>query len=309
MGQSYLCPTMLRVDPSPDRKESMFGYIYKKDAAAIAVILALCLGVGTFFDYQISSALFNIGSMYGRFIEAAGELPFELTASVAGVVLVRSARPDSKTSKWLAVLGILVNVGLAGYEIVSSLRVGGKLIAAQLVLTFVLVIVSNLIVYRLTCTTEPDELIRWALMVLAVWVAQAIILNVIVKPLWSRPRMRVIEVTPGLNFQPWWVIGNPDKWTYVAAGVVKDGFKSFASGHTAHAAIGLMLAGLPAAAFKEKPSRRRVVFWTAAVVAALVAFGRIVIGAHFLSDVSCGFALVLALECLAARIAYPNGVQ
>ena len=247
--------------------------------------------------------------LYGRFIEAAGELPFELTASIAGVMLVRAVRPDSRGSKWLAALGILVNVGLTGYEIVSSLRVGGKLIAAQLVLTFVLVIAANLIVYRLTRTTEPDELTRWALMVLAVWIAQAIILNVIVKPLWSRPRMRVIEVTPGLNFQPWWVIGNPDKWTYIAAGVIKDGFKSFASGHTAHAAIGLMLAGLPAAAFKEKPSRRRVIFWAAAVIAALVAFGRIVIGAHFLSDVSCGFALVLALECLAARIAYPNGVQ
>ena len=206
-------------------------------------------------------------------------------------------------------LGILVNVGLAGYEIIGSLRVGGKLIALQLVLTFALVIAANFIAYRLTHGTAPDELTRWALMVLAVWAAQAIILNVIVKPLWSRPRMRVIEVTPGLNFQPWWVIGNPDKWTYIAAGVVKDGFKSFASGHTAHAAIGLMLAGLPVAAFKEKPSRRRVIFWAAAVVAALVAFGRIVIGAHFLSDVSCGFALVLALECLAARIAYPNGVQ
>ena len=240
---------MLRVDPSPDRKESMFGYIYKKDAAAIAVVLCLCLGVGSFFDYQISSALFNVGSMYGRFIEAAGELPFELTASAAGIMFVRSARPDSKTSKWLAVLGILVNIGLAGYEIVSSLRVGGKLIAVQLVLTFVLVIAANLVVYRLTRTTEPDELTRWALMVLVVWVAQAIILNVIVKPLWSRPRMRVIEVTQGLEFRPWWVIGNPDKWAYIAAGVAKDGFKSFASGHTAHAAIGLMLAGLPASGF------------------------------------------------------------
>ena len=224
-------------------------------------------------------------------------------------MLVRSARPDSKASKWLAALGVLINVGLVGYEIIGSLRVGGKLIAFQLVLTFTLVIAANFIAYRLTRTTEPDELTRWALMVLVVWVAQAIILNVIVKPLWSRPRMRVIEVTQGLEFQPWWVIGNPDKWAYIAAGVVKDGFKSFASGHTAHAAIGLMLAGLPATAFKEKPSRRRVVFWTAAVVAALVAFGRIVIGAHFLTDVSCGFALVLALECLAARIAYPSGVQ
>lgn len=287
----------------------MFGYIYKKDVAIVAVVLAFCLLVGSFFDYQISSALFNSSSLFGRFIEAAGELPFELTASVAGVMLVRSARPDSKASKWLAALGILINVGLIGYEIIGSLRVGGKLIAVQLVLTFVLVIAANLIAYRLTRDTDPDDLTRWALMVLAVWVAQAIILNVVVKPLWSRPRMRVIEVTPGLNFQPWWVIGNPDKWSYIAAGVIKDGFKSFASGHTAHAAIGLMLAGLPAAAFTEKPSRRRMVFWAASLVAALVAFGRIVIGAHFLTDVSCGFALVLALECLAARIAYPHGVQ
>lgn len=287
----------------------MFGYIYKKDVAIVAVILAFCLLVGSFFDYQISSALFNSSSLFGRFVEAAGELPFELTASVAGVMLVRSARPDSKASKWLAALGILINVGLVGYEIIGSLRVGGKLIAFQLVLTFTLVIAANVIAYRLTRDTDPDDLTRWALMVLAVWAAQAIILNVIVKPLWSRPRMRVIEVTPGLNFQPWWVIGNPDKWSYIAAGVIKDGFKSFASGHTAHAAIGLMLAGLPAAAFTEKPSRRRVVFWVAAAVAALVAFGRIVIGAHFLTDVSCGFALVLALERLAARVAYPHGVQ
>lgn len=50
----------------------MFGYIYKKDVAIIAAVLCLCLGVGSFFDYQISSALFNIGSMYGRFVEAAG---------------------------------------------------------------------------------------------------------------------------------------------------------------------------------------------------------------------------------------------
>lgn len=78
----------------------MFGYIYKKDVAIIAVVLCLCLGVGSVFDYQISSALFNIGSMYGRFIEAAGELPFELTASVAGVMLVRSA--SSSTLAWPA---------------------------------------------------------------------------------------------------------------------------------------------------------------------------------------------------------------
>ena len=103
----------------------MFGYIYKKDVAIIAVVLCLCLGVGSFFDYQISSALFNIGSMYGRFIEAAGELPFELTASVAGVMLVRAVRSDSKASKWLAALGVLDQRGsgrLRDYRIAARRR-------------------------------------------------------------------------------------------------------------------------------------------------------------------------------------------
>ena len=62
--------------------------------------------------------------------------------------------------------------------------------------------------------------------------------------------------------------------------MIKDGFKSFASGHTAHAAIGLMLAGLPAAAFTEKPSRRRVVFWGAAAGAALNAFNKELLASH-----------------------------
>ena len=42
----------------------MFGYIYKKDVAIIAVVLCLCLGVGSFFDYQISSALFNLSLIH-----------------------------------------------------------------------------------------------------------------------------------------------------------------------------------------------------------------------------------------------------
>ena len=41
----------------------MFGYIYKKDVAIIADVLCLCLGVGSFFDYHISSALYTIGNI------------------------------------------------------------------------------------------------------------------------------------------------------------------------------------------------------------------------------------------------------
>ena len=184
-----------------------------------------------------------------------------------------------------------------------------RLAAVTGALSLAVIVAGNVAIFRITRDAAPTELMRWAFMIVMVWAAQAIVLNLVVKPLWSRPRMRVIAVTPGLEFQPWWQIGHPGKASFIAAGVIKDGFRSFASGHTAHAAIGLMLAGLPAAGLRRRPSRRRVVFWAAVAVTSCVALGRIVAGAHFLSDVTCGFVLTFAFECLAARVAYPRGVQ
>ena len=287
----------------------MFGYIHKRDAAVLAAVLAACLCLGSAFDYQISCALFNPANLYGRAIEATGELPFEVTASIAGVMLVRAA-DRSRVSGWFqAVLGVLIAAALVVYELHCALRVDAQLAAVACIVSLAVMLAANVVAWRLTPDAAPAELERWALMVFAVWIAQAVALNLVVKPLWSRPRMHVIAATPGLEFQPWWVIGHPEKAVFIAAGVIKDGFKSFASGHTAHAAIGLMLAGLPARALDERPRRRRLVFWAAVALTAAVALGRIIAGAHFLSDVTCGFALTFAAECLFARLVRPCGVQ
>lgn len=304
----------------------MFGYIQKRDTAVLAVLLAACLCLGSAFDYQVSCALIDPTSLYGRAIEAMGELPFELAASVAGVMLVRVAGERGRggrdgrglafprgrghgRDRARAVLGVLLNIALLAYEVIAVVRAGGKLVILLSALSIAATVAVNVLVYRATREAARDDLLRWAVMVIAVCAAQMIILNVLVKPLWSRPRMRVIAVTPGLEFQPWWVVGHPHAAEFIASGVIRDGFCSFASGHTAHAATGLMFAALPAAGLCGHPRRRRLVFWAAVAVTVLVALGRIIAGAHFLSDVTCGFALMFALECLAARIAYPHGVQ
>ena len=287
----------------------MLGYIRKCDAVALALLLAVSLCLGSAFDYRISCALFDPANLYGRVIEVAGELPFELCASAAGVMLVRAADRGRATGWAQSVLGALIVAAIVAYEAHGALRVEAQLALVAGLASLVLIVVGNIAIFRVTRDASPVELRRWAVMVLAVWVVQAIVLNLVVKPLWSRPRMRVIAVTPGLEFQPWWQIGHPSKESFIAAGVVKDGFKSFASGHTAHAAIGLTLAGLPAAGLKREPSRRRVVFWAAVALTAAVALGRIIAGAHFLSDVTCGFALTFAAECLLARLVRPHGVQ
>lgn len=312
-----------------NRKEDMLGYIDKRDAALLGMLLAVCLCLGSAFDYQFSCALFDPANLFGRTVEAMGELPFELAASVAGVLFVRVARggapgddrdgddgirapggPRGRCGRYaLAALGVLLNVALLAYEVIAVVRAGGKLVVALSVLSIAVTVAVNVLVRRATCDAAPTELLRWAVMVIAVCAVQFAVLNLVVKPVWSRPRMRVIAATPGLEFQPWWVIGQPRAAEFIASGVIRDGFRSFASGHTAHAATGLMFAALPAAGLKRDPRRRRLVFWVAVAVTAVVALGRIVAGAHFLSDVTCGFALMFALELLGARIAYPRGVQ
>lgn len=291
----------------------MAGYLKKRDVLALAAVLAASLALGSAFDYQISLALFDPANLFGRAVEAMGELPFEIVASAAGVMLVRCARRESKGSIAAAVLGVAINVALFAYEILCALRNDGMLMPLAAAVSIAVTVAANVVIFRLTRGASRSELLRWAVMALLVWAAQAILLNLVIKPLWSRPRMRVIAATPGLEFQPWWVIGHPGRDAFIAAGVIKDGFKSFASGHTAHAALGLMLAALPVPALRGNPGRRRAVLWTAAAVAALVACGRIVAGAHFLSDVTCGFAVAFLFECIAARLLYPTlphkGVQ
>lgn len=311
----------------------MLGYIDRRDAALLGVLLAVCLCLGSAFDYRLSCALFDPASLFGRTVEAVGELPFELAASAAGVMLVRVARagrlgdrgrggdcdsdggralngPHNRGGRCaLVALGVLLNVALLAYEVIAVVRAGGRLVVVLSALSIAATVAMNVLVYRMTRDAAPAELLRWAAMVLAVCAVQMVVLNLAVKPVWSRPRMRVIAATPGLEFQPWWVIGQPHAAEFIASGVIKDGFRSFASGHTAHAATGLMFAALPAAVLKRAPRRRRLIFWTAVAVTAVVALGRIVAGAHFLSDVTCGFALMFALELLGARIAYPRGVQ
>ena len=287
----------------------MLGYFNKKDVVALFAVLAVCLAAGSAFDYQISLALFDPTNLFGRTIEAMGELPFEIVASVAGVMLVRGTDRERRATWWLAVAGVALNAVLAGYEVTCALRNDGVLVPVVAVASIAVTVAANVIVYRLTREASRSELLRWAAVAIAVCAVQLIILNAVIKPIWSRPRMRVIAVTPGLEFQPWWVIGHPGRDSFIAAGVIRDGFKSFASGHTANAAAGLLLAALPVRALAENPSRRRAVFWVAAAAAALVAFGRIIAGAHFLSDVTCGFAIMFALECLGMRVAYPAGVQ
>lgn len=93
---------------------------------------------------------------------------------------------------------------------------------------------------------------------------------------------------PRAFFMPWWQIGSEVKSTLLAAGVAAEEFKSFPSGHTANAATMLLLGIIPF--LNPRYQRYKRCFLAVGFAwAALVAFSRIIMGAHYLTDTVVGF--------------------
>ena len=94
------------------------------------------------------------------------------------------------------------------------------------------------------------------------------------------------EQFPG--FTRWYMVsGQPDKELMRATFGTSDAFKSFPSGHTRGAAATFYLATLGAVLGLSK--KKQIALWVFAVVfTGLVALSRIMVGAHFFSDVLIG---------------------
>ena len=267
---------------------SITRLVSPRNALILLGALAVCLVTGSFVDYQLSNALFNLENPFGLLFAAYGQFPTAAASSVAGVLFICTFdRTKMVSSVLLALLGVILNAfGLlmAVYEPTSYLPLS---VPVAVAIGVVLLVLVNAAVLTALRGTSNRQLRKYGAFLAVLVLAQTIIINVIKIP-WGRPRMRMIAITEGASFQPWWIIGSDQKDALMAAGVVAEEFKSFPSGHTASAACAMALVALPAV----KPALARwsnALFWGSALVPAVVAFSRIIMGAHFLTDVTMGF--------------------
>lgn len=84
-------------------------------------------------------------------------------------------------------------------------------------------------------------------------------------------------------------------------GIVSEEFKSFPSGHAANAAIMILLGSLSLLDEKFK-GKKDLLFFIGFGFALVVAFSRIVAGAHFLSDVTIGILITFLFEIITIKI-------
>lgn len=251
-------------------------------------IITLLLIVFAFTDLQISNAIYNANSAYGLIFEAIGEFPAGIIATFCTVSLIMT-REKKKSIKY--------NLGTIGYGFMLVLF---SLMATMLPIKYlngptflipilsVLYVIASYAIAKKFSATNKVELRQAAIVGVLTFFCVVITFNLI-KMGWGRERYRhMIAEGSFEGFSHW----------FVRQGFTTDNeFMSFPSGHSANGAIMIWLTLIPT--FIPRLKNKQTLINTCVIVwIVLVAASRVVVGAHFASDVTMGATITLIIFSL-----------
>ncbi|AUF83757.1 phosphatase PAP2 family protein [Mesoplasma syrphidae] len=253
--------------------------------AIIAILLLALFLVGTFLDLQIARKVGNPNSFFGVFFDWFGKIIYSLPLFIGIVLTIKSLKEhfNKKIKKfieysiyfgfWAIVMTIFLAEGLNKY-LNNSVIDDGIIISLVLNSALVSLIFLGVVLY---VDTDPEwiiedrRLIRHViLMIIFIVIVNLSVL--ILKEIFARPRPQTIFAENSLEeYRPWWKIRYTGK------------NRSFPSGHVAAASTMLGLTIL----FDKEDSKGKyliahLVGW---ICILLVGFSRMIMTAHFLSDV------------------------
>lgn len=249
-----------------DKKISLISH------AIVLSIAAALLIVASFYDLAINHALSNSESVYGLLFVSLGEFPAYIILPMCGVIwfyadlgikdkrLLIVARVASAILVWL---GFFI-WGAMGSRIIESPKVIELSALYSILFAFFTLLLGKYLKINFT------KYVRFAVFALFVMLVSLVLIRLI-KIGWGRMRYRdMLKVGDFTGFTPWYI---PNGY---------NGNTSFPSGHTASACNIFIFVVL----FKGK--RRYVANGVALLFVVLTMFSRIVVNAHFLSDVLIG---------------------
>lgn len=244
-------------------------YILFFYAASVCALIA-----GAFFDLKLDIWLNDPADAFSVWLQNTGEMPCRLICPFAGTVLFYTCE-----QKWQKVAGFLIAIGGSAY---FGYYVGKYFFVEQYRMAFSILwgVGFGLFVLLFASKVRFSKETAAALRTLAVAgiLVMAVQLLCIegMKYLWGRVRFRDLLAAGSYDaFTPWYQINGIN------------GNKSFPSGHTAGAAMSYLILLLPyASAWWSK--KRALCFAVPFVYTSAVAFTRLVMGAHYLSDVAMG---------------------
>lgn len=247
----------------------------------------------TFLDLPISKALFDQSSPFGNLFAGLAELPCTLVGVFSCAALAVTRPRENKALAALNIAGFGVLMVL--FALMAGVMPTGYLpLPKAFMLTGVVYAAAAVLLTVRISRTQAAALRRAATLGLLLVLAAMVIINV-VKVFWGRPRMRSMA-DPDSQFTLWFI---PQGFT------ADEECKSFPSGHSANAACILWITLLPT--FLPRLRTKK-----AFAVLNCVAFGwmilsmlsRVIMGAHFATDVTMGASITVCCFYLLKRVFY-----
>lgn len=269
----------------------------KKIVFLTGIVLLL---IFTFSDLQISMAVASRPAI-AKILEILGEIPFTLLAAAGCAMLVRFRNRKAPLKNIAALVGgsvlLLLFSFMGGFMTWNYLRrnFGDVPAAAAGVIGLSIAAAAIFITLQIPAQNR-EKALRYAATALLYFLLVLIVMNSL-KTIWGRMRFR--EMTDPLNeFTRWYQIRGRGKFD--------DAFASFPSGHSMNSAGVILLILLPdfipVLQGKEKIMRIFAYIWCVTV-----GFSRVLMGAHFASDVTIGVMLSLFIFEILYTLLYRKG--
>ena len=271
-------------------------------------VAVLGLVLGSLFDLNISTAIANPNNAFGLVVSILGPtLGFATVSAMGGGFIAFALKKEYKTI--LRVFFCACAVACFGVSVYFS---GGEFFGINGFYGSVPEWVGYLIAlvpqggalvggYFLFRNTKNKNLWIVFLGIMALLVLVLVAGVTVFKGILHRPRYRLI-MGGQVEFYNWWQRCSNYKDLIAQYGIDPDNFKSFPSGHTCEtSALLVAVTFLPLADEKFKKWQLPLFICSFAFLL-LVAFARILVGAHFLSDVSFGALLTLTVLFIANEV-------
>lgn len=249
------------------------------------VIALTVLALGN-IDYNFSYAIIDKHSVWANFMDRFGEIPAMLLMLI-GVTILFGAR--KKEVLWR---NILSHVIALPFMLLFSFAITHMPVRYMYenhatgmpedipgplnILTYVLAVVIWIIAILIQRKVSDEKLkeMKKAAIVFVLLVFFEMLLVNLVKIAWGRPRMRILESMDGYK-----------KWFEISGPAINNDYKSFPSGHTAN---GFTTIAYTLFFSYFKGMNKKWILPVGVLWGSLVALSRVVLGAHFLSDVIVG---------------------
>ena len=249
------------------------------------LVISVLLVIFAFTDLQISNAIYNSNSSFGMIFEAIGEFPAAVIATFYTVSLMLT-RNKEKSVKYNLRTGGYIILLLLFALMAAMLPVkyfNGPTVLIPIIAT--LYIVISYIISKKYSSTNREELRNAAIVGILTFVFVVITFN-LVKMGWGRERYRHMIATGSFEgFSLWFT---PQKLT------TDNEFMSFPSGHSANAAIMIWITLIPTFITSLREKKNWFIGFSLLWIL-VVPISRIMVGAHFASDVTMGVTITLII--------------